>query len=48
MLCIPKGNKRHLMLKITKYAQNNVSVIDTEMCALSKKKKKKERNMTEG
>lgn len=45
MLCIPKGNKCHLMLKNTKYAQNNVSVIDPEMCALSKKKK---RNMSEG
>ena len=39
MLCIPKGNKCHLMLKNTKYAQNNVSVIDPEMCALSKKKR---------
>ena len=43
MLCIPKGNKFHLMLKNTIYAQNNVSVIDPEMCALSKKKKKKEK-----
>lgn len=44
MLCIPKGNKCHLMLKVTKYAQNNVPVIDTEMCALSKKKKEREKH----